>query len=418
MKRVWILFLFSILLVLPLASSASINLPSDTFSQQETVVALVSGSFLDTITTNNIYFYRGYVRASFNYNVAKIGNNYYIYFQAGTNPNNYTMSIENVRYMNGSSISTEAIQKNFTINSNTAKFSFNPDSLVNNGNFSLAIQGFNDNPLTISIQTNVNSGSIGSFDFYYGINKVGDSFTLNPYDSSTLYVYSKNVNETSVITLILSSDSENYQIPVYIIAQNQTQIYTNTTINETDNSTIINDTNNTLPYNTTNSTVPEDNCSFFDKLFGTCNQNVDNSTIITENQTQNIINETNNTSSNNVTNDTTSGYQTTTNGQGGTALIKDGVVIEQDVSLKSCAQLNGSVCAVGDEICSGTFVDAKDNKCCIGSCVTKQRSSNKFLGWIIIGIIILWMLWFFKSKFSRTKNKKVNLLDVAKSRRR
>ena len=102
MKRILIL-LITVFLILPVISG-SINMESN-FDSGETIIASVSGNFLDSISRENINFYRGHVRVAFDYGVARIGETYYLYVQTeDKTPRNYTISIEGVRYIQGNKV--------------------------------------------------------------------------------------------------------------------------------------------------------------------------------------------------------------------------------------------------------------------------------------------------------------------------
>ena len=82
---------------------------------------------------------------------------------------------------------------------------------------------------------------------------------------------------------------------------------------------------------------------------------------------------------------------------------------------KTCAELNGVICSL-DEECDTDYVYAKDNKCCLGTCGGSESSSTgKIIGWAIVGIVIVFLIWFFKTKYKGAK-KPTNLLDIAKGK--
>ena len=66
-----------------------------------------------------------------------------------------------------------------------------------------------------------------------------------------------------------------------------------------------------------------------------------------------------------------------------------------------------------DELCD-TNLDL--NGCCHGLCEGKDNgekpasNTGKIIGWVIIGVIVLFLLWFFKFKYSGTERKKVDRL--------
>jgi len=115
--------------------------------------------------------------------------------------------------------------------------------------------------------------------------------------------------------------------------------------------------------------------------------------------------------------DEAEGYDIVVEEDGELVVVKDGEIIKESASLKTCAELTGSVCQ-GSTICNGTIVYAKDNQCCIGSCQKESPATNtKPLGWAIIGALVL-LLIAFLSKFSKSKNRKIDFDKAARGRRR
>jgi len=84
--------------------------------------------------------------------------------------------------------------------------------------------------------------------------------------------------------------------------------------------------------------------------------------------------------------------------------------------IKTCAELGGKICSSGEE-CDTDYVYAKDNKCCLGKCGGEvPSSSGKIIGWSIIGIVVVFLIWFFMKKYRGAK-KPLNLLDIAKGKK-
>src|SRR3989344_4958573 len=91
---------------LSLISAAQINFiraeNSSDFSQGETLIAKLSGNFIDKPANDNIFFYRGHVRIPMVYEISEMNDDFYIYaMTVGKTSGNYSLSIENVRYMTG-----------------------------------------------------------------------------------------------------------------------------------------------------------------------------------------------------------------------------------------------------------------------------------------------------------------------------
>jgi len=79
--------------------------------------------------------------------------------------------------------------------------------------------------------------------------------------------------------------------------------------------------------------------------------------------------------------------------------------------------MNGSICNES-ETCDIEPVLAKDNFCCLGNCEEiKTNFSGRILGWGIVVIVVVFLIWFFKFKYKRAK-KEVDLLKIAKKNKK
>ena len=95
MKKLIIILI--LLLIFPLISSVEFETKTE-FDQGETLVAVVSGNFLDQVTRDKIFFYREHVRIPVVYEVGKINDDFYIYAMlTGKEQGNYSVKIKDVR---------------------------------------------------------------------------------------------------------------------------------------------------------------------------------------------------------------------------------------------------------------------------------------------------------------------------------
>ncbi len=153
-------FLFLFFLIFPTILAIEFEI-SEEFAQGETLMARVSGNFLQPLQKSNVVFYRAHVQIPLEYNLREINDEYYIYaLLAGKEQNNYSIALENIKYMKGSEISEEDIKRNFTINNQTADFSVNP-GFANTNEFSIEVQNLQDREITIEIKTKENVNASG-----------------------------------------------------------------------------------------------------------------------------------------------------------------------------------------------------------------------------------------------------------------
>lgn len=380
MKKVAV-FIF-LILVFPLISSVTLDVKSE-IPQGETTIAILSGNFIDAVSKSNVEFYRGYARVSFDYDVGKIGGNYYIYFQTlNKAENNYSIIVKNARYYVGAQISDEEISKNFTITNATADFYVDKGFVVTDGNFSLNVQNLNPETITINIQTTTNSGSTGGFfKFLFEENEINEnSVSLLSGEIKKIDIALENINATTTRTITLSSENTQYEILAYVVLEN---VHANGT---TGNESNVNVSNNDTEVEYKNETDSSSFWDFFKK----------------ENKTEDE-------------NKTSGDYEIIIDDDGNTVAVKDGEILNGSASLKKCSELKGSSCS-DNQICNGTSQYAVDAVCCVGTCVKKTANKNsRIIGWSLVGIIIIFLIWF-RIKYARTRRKNIDLTDIPKKK--
>ncbi|HPD81623.1 MAG TPA: hypothetical protein PK357_00815 [Candidatus Pacearchaeota archaeon] len=445
MKKIGALF-FVLFFIFPVISALELEMNSQ-FFQGQTIIASASGNFLDPITTDNIQFYRNHVRTSFDPKVAKIGETYYIYFQsAGKSPNNYSINITGVRYLEGSQILNQQISKSFEIIGEVADFSVSNGFIITEEDFSLKLQNLIGSNVEIEFSEELISGNpIGSFIFEYGGEEVENSINLPSGQAKYINIGLDNFAGTTVREITFSTSNLNYKIPVYIILNESN--YNNTNITNNTNGTQTNNTNETInPTNETNTNeTSSTNCTWFTKLFG-CKE-----TNCTDTCTSLKYSCGNRTICGKITDcgDCSSGEICQTNGSctitpcadtctslkyscgnrticgkitdcgdcsSGEICQTNGTCTKSSGSIitKTCAEINGTICPQG-QVCANNTVTTKDANCCLSNCKESGGNPNsKLIGWIIILVIGILIFWFFIMKFKKTKKTKDTVLDGKK----
>ena len=127
------------LLMFPLISAIQMDIKKE-FRQGEILIAKISGSFLEPIKENEIYFYRGYTQVPFEFELIKIKGDYYI--SASTKnkaAGNYSLIIKDSEYyVEGGKTSKEDIKSEFLVVGEYADFSVSPGVQISSeGEFSL-----------------------------------------------------------------------------------------------------------------------------------------------------------------------------------------------------------------------------------------------------------------------------------------
>ena len=216
MKKEAILFGFLLLLLaIPVISSASIDMKPQ-YAQGETIIAKVSGNFIDPLLEGNIFFYRGHVRIPMVYDLAKIGDDYYLKASLiGKTPNNYSIKIKDVYYYQSGKASNKEIVFNFSITQDTAAFSIDKGFAFSKSDFAIKAQNLLSSSISIKVET------------FPGLSSPSP-VSISASQIKTLNFNTSNIQESSINFITLSANNLSYHIPIsftYVPPQQQTQPY-------------------------------------------------------------------------------------------------------------------------------------------------------------------------------------------------
>jgi len=75
-----------------------------------------------------------------------------------------------------------------------------------------------------------------------------------------------------------------------------------------------------------------------------------------------------------------------------------------------CEEFSFQICS-SEQRCEGKLVEGDDGQCCDGACIEKEEPSSswKTIGWIVIGAAAIFLVWFFKAKYSKTRKGPIKL---------
>ncbi len=193
-----IFFVLLLVLISSLVSAVEFDM-KDEFYQGETLMAKVSGNFIDSILEENIFFYRGHVRVPMEFEETKINNDFYIYAQLfGKSPNNYSIVIKDTRYIQAGQIIEEDIVKNFSIIQDMADFSIEPGFVVTESDFFIEVQNLQDYGITVDID------------------KTESPVDLKSGETKKINFNIKDINNTAFQIIEFSTQNLKYEVPVYI----------------------------------------------------------------------------------------------------------------------------------------------------------------------------------------------------------
>ncbi len=425
-KSIIILF---ILIFLPIISAVEFDIKTE-FSQGETLMAKVSGNFLDPILKENIFFYRGHVRISINPKVAKIDDEFYIYAPLlGKNPDNYSISIENVKYMKGSQVSEENIVQNFSITSDTADFSITPGFIITKEDFIIEAQNLQDYQITIQIKTDAQSSG-GFFDSLFEDTTEENSVTLKSGEIKKISFEVEDITLPTFKKIELSTEDLKYEIPVYV--------YLNETVSgkkkkdfelepselHISMATNSNTTRIIYLFNTGDKTLKNISLSVSDSLKPYLSFSISEIKELEENSSIKIeLYLSSDNEEKTIEGQITAKQEDVLYTYSAVFLnfIKDYIPLdgeEETITItKTCEEMNGAICKENEE-CDKEPKYAKDGKCCLGTCEEiKESSSGKIIGWSIVIAVVVFLIWFFKAKYRGAK-REINLLKIGKGKKK
>lgn len=422
MKKLF-LIAFIIFLSLSLVSAVEFNL-KENFQIGETIITKLSGNFLTAVTRDNIFFYREHVRIPVDWGMAKINDEYYIYaLLSGKSQGNYSISIENVRYVKGSEVIEDKIVRNFTITGETADFSLNPGAVVSGEDFFIKVQNLKDKQIIVNVKIQssnssardilVSSGEASAKEMPISV-KSGEIkriyFKLGNGNPSFQFVELKTENLTYELPVYISTASSESEaefrlepselissIPTNSITRRTIYLY-NTGEREIKNISFslsdeikpfVNISDSHIDKIDAKSNYPLE-LSFFSpgeiEVSGTLKANIDGEVMLYSQISLKFL----------------SNY---------VPIIND----SEQSSVKTCAELNGKICS-SNEKCSQQTIYAKDNVCCPGTCEsTGKKSPVGIIIAIAIFVVIIGGLIWFKKKYKKTK-KPIDLLKIAKGK--
>lgn len=391
MKNEWVWGVFFVMILSFQVSAISTNL-KDSYSAGETAIVKIDGNIIQ-MNKDNFELKREHVVVPVEYDLKKIGENYYLWFISPENINNYSIALKNVETsQNGNAVKLNYIQ-NFTINQNKTDYSIKPGFFSGKEDVLIDIENYGDNSISIPISAPIskdilinpgkNTLQIKASDIPTGVVfpiRIGKYETLVyvPGKETPIVVVEERVLRASPIyisdEIIRGGDLPAYKIEVY-------------------NSGNRNLKKVSIDYDKDLFSIEPESFSNIDigekirfnvsiKKADSFNKNIeifaDNESVVLPISLE-IRNKPN----------------------------LDGVIDITNKSLLYCSELSGTLCK-SDDSCSGEFKNSKEGKCCVGICKLAPAPSSSWIGYLI-GVIIVAIILYFIGKYR--KMKAVNPLD-------
>jgi hypothetical protein len=422
MKKYFFFFLFSLFLISGI-SAIEIDMNSE-FSQGETLIAKVSGNFVNSLQKENILFYKEHERVSFEYSLIKIDYDYYLYALLSDKPEgNYSVSLENIKYALGGVILDDDVKKNFSITEEKADFFITPGVIDSSKSFSITIQNLKDSSLDVDVSTSNFSSAFYISD--YGTKEL--SLILRAGESKKIDFVLGEVT-TSFNNIIFSSENTNYDVPTRI-SNTASEGETIFPIEEQNKGVKFFNSNVSL-FIPTNSLHVEKiilsnvGDSEIQKVSLSLSDELAYYSVLSNDEIKNLkpnSNESFELSFFSEENAEVEGYVYADFEEEQISLFVSLSFLTnpsdaKTPATKTCAEFEGVICDTETKKCEGKLEPASDGWCCVGTCSEIKKSNT---GRIIAVILILFLIggitWFYFKKYKKSK-KPVDLLKVAKGK--
>lgn len=381
----------SILFISTSLASAITDNAKAVYSPEETMIVKLSGNILEPITLEQIEFYRGHVLISREYDVKKLGDNYYFWAISPLEENNYSFVIKDLATTVNGKTTKVNYEKNFSVEGNLTDYLVNPGIIYSDKDFSINVRLNEDVDKIVDINFPINARYLlkpGDNEIKFSIsNFVGENLTTLQIGKYSIPAYLKGhepieykplflFNPRRIESTILISD--NISLPIVVI---------NTGNGKADelivqyNSKVFSLDNNKYTDVSPGESI-ELNLRFNKEFISELSESSlsENLSILYDNRSLSIpidISFTKNQTK-----------------------INNGSSFNPNYLLL-CLEMNGTKCPSGST-CSIGQISAKDGLCCKGQCSQQKGNSGKvWLGFgilvLIVAIVIVFLLKYHKA---------------------
>ncbi len=410
----------SLLLVVFLLFTSSIVLAVDmpiesSYSPGTTLITQIQGNIISSIKHEDVGLYDGRKLVAVDYDIKKLGDNYFVYVVLPLDVKSYDLKIKNIHFFEQGRENWTNLTRTINVSGNVANFSVSPGIIVTNSDFVITIKNLGGD-IVASLDL---SGTKGSYNIGYG--RVKD-----------ITVPIGNIPKSGLYTLSVSSGGLSYHIPVLVLKESQiipnsSDIKPGQPFRLGPNDLSLEILRGAQKY--LNLTIENLGSEVIDKISLSYSKDLSNilriDNIIIENlsaytirnigvfiQGSGFVNdyEGSITASSNNYSDSTKVYINVVDEINKTAQTSDNITTG---NLLSCISMSGIRC-YPDEFCQGNYTNSIEGLCCMGSCVSKIKGnssgSSSSMIWVIIVLlfvgVLVWLYTKYKSP-AKTPDKKI-----------
>lgn len=388
------LFFIALFLLIPFASSLSLDL-NITLKQQETFVIKLPIQIQNSISQEQVILKRINVEVPFEHGIKRFDGDYYVYGIAPSNEANYTLIIKGAEIISQGTSKIEDIEISIFTNQESTDYNVRPALFEGSSQADIIITSFLNNNLEIQstlpgksniiISPGENSISFQFSNFPQGLNKL----KIGTYD---IFVYSNSPSSADRYERIKFLPRKIYG--TYLISDRTPIKFRITNFGESLTDVSFNYNDELFTIKPAKIGIEQDGSleieiepksrdkAITDTIFfelGNETYELPVEILFTENQSQ----------VSNSLSSSTKGYY--------------------------CAELSGISCSA-DKVCSTDTIESLDeSKCCTGLCEVKTDSSYSWLGYVIGTIVLLGLLWIIFRYYKTNKTNSSFSSKVAKA---
>ncbi|MBU1136340.1 MAG: hypothetical protein KJ559_02425 [Nanoarchaeota archaeon] len=407
-----LLFVLICLFMFPLVLAIETTI-KENYNQGETLIAEISGNFIDNIKPNDIEFYSGRAYIPLIYDLGKINEKFYLYALLPIKERNYTLIIKNLKHFELGKEVEEDLSLNFSVKNNVSLFSVNPGFIITNQDFSIKIMS---NIKKINLVSKFLNSS--------------QEISIDAGKEKQIYFSVSDIKSSIISNVLIEAENEKYEIPIFVFKE----------YNDSDKLVFSKDLRFVKSY--LNFTTLKDSYLKFEvSLINIGQGDIEDIKIdferledVLESDVSSIdklkageiikINMTINSNEEGIKegditaksgNHTATSFisiRVTKDNQEFLDIMSSSGFAEEE----SCSYFNGEICAT-NENCDGSLKVTIDGVCCVGLCIQKKESNlTKIILLIAISAVLL-AIGYFGYKKLKTKSKgSKDILDERKEK--
>lgn len=414
-----IVLILSIVFIFSSVSAISTDL-KETYKQKETMIVKISGAIVEQIKNDQIYFKRSNNFVPVEYQVGRVGNDWFLWAVAPESKNNYTLFIDNVKVQSGRGVASEDYQKNFSVSEEKEDYTIKPGFIITSESFNidLIVNNNQNNEIQLNFpeEKTITVGP-GISTINFPINSIQNTQTLNikvgKYNvpaQITVYgttpsqnVNNESTNQTSNSTTVSNQTSVSVKEIKIEVSPSYVQRFVYSGSYESNYQFIVLNKNNLshkdIEIEFNKSIFEIDENEFDLDSFGNFSF-----TMVVDSKIKNNISEIIYIKGENISIEIPFFVRFTDNATDIAEFYSESFTNSTDNSTIRrtsffCSEAGGITCPAGNA-CSGEVLEGKDGRCCIGICKKPAEQSYAWVGWII-AFLVLGIAWFVYYKYKK-----------------